>query len=83
LAASQERLTERVLFLTREEIDALLHEHGFDEMEHIGREAQAMYFGGYDDVEIAGAQALVCAVVHLSSASAKETTERAQVQPLR
>ena len=54
---------------TRDEIDALLREHGFDVMEHIGRdEARARYFGGRHDVEIAGAQALVSAMVRSSSA---------------
>jgi methyltransferase (TIGR00027 family) len=58
-----------VTFFTRDEIDALLREHGFDEMEHIGREeARARYFGGRQDVEIAGAQALVSAAVRSSSA---------------
>ena len=46
-----------VTLFTRDEIDALLREHGFDEMEHVGRdEARARYFGGHQDVEIAGAK---------------------------
>jgi O-methyltransferase involved in polyketide biosynthesis len=58
-----------VIFFTRDEIDALLRNHGFEEMEHIGRdEARARYFGGHQDVEIAGAQALVSAMVRSSSA---------------
>jgi methyltransferase (TIGR00027 family) len=61
-----------VTLFTRDEIDALLREHGFDEMEHIGRdEARARYFGGHQDVEIAGAQALVCAVVRSPCAVAQ------------
>jgi methyltransferase (TIGR00027 family) len=58
-----------VSLFTPDEIDALLREHGFDGMEHVGRdEARAMYFPGRQDVEIAGAQALVSAVVRSSSA---------------
>jgi methyltransferase (TIGR00027 family) len=58
-----------VTLFTPDEIDALLREHGFDEMEHIGRdEARARYFGGHQGVEIAGAQALVSAMVRSSSA---------------
>jgi O-methyltransferase involved in polyketide biosynthesis len=58
-----------VTLFTRDEIDALLRKHGFGEMEHIGREqARARYFGGRQDVEIAGAQALVSAMVRSSSA---------------
>lgn len=58
-----------VTLFTPGEIDALLSEHGFDEMEHIGRdEARARYFGGHQGVEIAGAQALVTAMVRSSSA---------------
>ena len=60
-----------VTLFTPGEIDALLREHGFDEMEHIGRdEARSRYFGGRQDVEIAGAQALVSAMVRSSSAVA-------------
>jgi methyltransferase (TIGR00027 family) len=58
-----------VTFFTRDEIDALLREHGFDEIEHIGRDnARTRYFGGRQDVEIAGAQALVSATARSSSA---------------
>ena len=58
-----------VTLFTREEIEAVLREHGFGEIEHIGRdEARARYFGGRQDVEIAGAQALVSATVLPSSA---------------
>jgi methyltransferase (TIGR00027 family) len=57
-----------VTFFTPDEVDALLRGHGFDEMEHVGREeARARYFGGHQGVEIAGAQALVSAVVRSSS----------------
>jgi len=56
-----------VTLFTRDEIDALLCEHGFDEMEHVGREeARVRYFSGHQGVEIAGAQALVSAVVRSS-----------------
>lgn len=59
-----------VTLFTREEIDAVLHEHGFDQMEHTGRDqARARYFGGRQDVEIAGAQALVSATVRSPSAA--------------
>ena len=58
-----------VTLFTREEIDAVLRGHGFDQIEHTGRdEARARYFGGRPDVEIAGAQALVSATVRPSSA---------------
>jgi len=62
-----------VTLFTRDEIDALLRKHGFGEMEHIGRgQARARYFGGRQDVEIAGAplsaQALVSAMVRSPSA---------------
>ena len=53
-----------VTFFTREEIDAKLREHGFDEIEHVGREeARARYFREHQGVEIAGALALASAVV--------------------
>jgi O-methyltransferase involved in polyketide biosynthesis len=59
-----------VTLFTREEIDALLRKHGFGEMEYIGRDkARARYFGGRQDVEIAGAQALVSAMVRSPSAA--------------
>jgi methyltransferase (TIGR00027 family) len=59
-----------VTLFTREEIDDVLRGHGFDQMEHVGRdEARARYFGGRHDVEIAGAQALVSAVVRSPSAA--------------
>jgi methyltransferase (TIGR00027 family) len=73
-----------VTLFTRDEIDALLREHGFDEMEHIGRdEARARYFGGRQDVEIAGAQALVSAMVraHRRPRPARQTAERARIPP--
>lgn len=58
-----------VTLFTRDEIDAVLREHEFDVIEHIGRdEARTRYFGGRRDVEIAGAQALVSATVRASSA---------------
>jgi methyltransferase (TIGR00027 family) len=61
-----------VTLFTRGEIDALLRVHGFDEMEHIGRdEARSRYFGAHQDVEIAGAQTLVSAMVRSSSAVAQ------------
>jgi methyltransferase (TIGR00027 family) len=69
-----------VTLFTREEIDALLREHGFDPMEHVGRdEARARYFGGRQDVEIAGAQALVSAMVVRRPRSAKQAAERARI----
>lgn len=59
-----------VTFLTRGEIDALLRKRGFDEMEHIGRDqARARYFADRQDVEIAGAQALVSAIVRSPTAA--------------
>jgi methyltransferase (TIGR00027 family) len=66
-----------VTLFTPHEIDALLREHGFDEMEHIGRdEARARYFCGQQGVEIAGAQALVSAMVRSSSASRSASMRR-------
>jgi len=57
-----------VTLFTRDEIDALLRQHGLGDMEHVGREeARASYFGGQQGVEIAGAQRLVAAVVLSSS----------------
>ena len=56
-----------VTLFTSDEVDALLREHGFGEMEHVGREeARAKYFDGDHGVEIAGAQALVSATVRSS-----------------
>ncbi|MBV8162019.1 MAG: hypothetical protein JO265_13945 [Acidimicrobiia bacterium] len=56
-----------VTFFTPGEMDAVLLKHGFEEMEHVGRdEARARYFAGYPGVEIAGAQALVSAAVRPS-----------------
>jgi methyltransferase (TIGR00027 family) len=53
-----------VTFFTSEEIDELLRAHGFDGMEHVGREeARTRYFDGKLSIDIAGAQAVVCAVV--------------------
>ena len=44
-----------VTLFTSDEVDALLREHGFGEMEHVGREeARAKYFDGDHGVEIAG-----------------------------
>ena len=57
-----------VTLFTPDEIDALLRRRGFDEIEHVGRdEARARYFGADQDVELAGAQALVSAMVRSSS----------------
>jgi methyltransferase (TIGR00027 family) len=56
-----------VTLFTPDEIDAFLRGHGFEGMEHLGRdEARARYFGGHQGVEIAGAQALVSAAVRPS-----------------
>ncbi len=57
-----------VTLFTADEIDALLRRRGFDVLEHIGREgARARYFGADPGVELAGAQALVSAMVRSSS----------------
>jgi methyltransferase (TIGR00027 family) len=47
-----------------DEIDKLLRGHGFGDIVHFGpHEARIAYFGGRDDVEIAGAQRLVVGTV--------------------
>jgi methyltransferase (TIGR00027 family) len=57
-----------VTLFTPDEIDALLREHGFGDMEHVGcDQARGRYFGGNQRVEIAGAQTLVTAVVPSST----------------